>query len=459
MAPSRAGLWTTLSLPSPAPVPRVSSNRPHPTRPASRQSPAPTPRLPSSRARLIVPGPATRGPVGPRRVQLHAQPLLGAQAQAGQPAPQGLLRPQAEPSARQPKEGSLGKGPNCLLRTKAPARGQEDAVVRSRLPGLLSEQNQRGSRAAPVRPGKAPCARDPGGGRAKPGGSSRTSATRCAPGRAAPRHPRPEERDRTGQPGPGARRGLRAARSARHLRAARRRQQGVRSVPSGPLAPFLSALLAGPPAPSLPARTPRARPLRPALPPSELEPVAAAPGFPQCTARRSSHPIPSARVRPPLPRRPGLDPNLAATRAAALLAPPPDVGRSVPGCTEGLASGPLPSGTARQRWTPDAVPRSRDALAEVLLQRTSQAVRLRWPLLSAYCVPGPQQGTCAASSLESFPLTQRRRHNCCYHFSLPSQRKPSAHRRAPSSPPLSLDKGPRNSLFLHQLTILLHRDH
>nr|XP_031297697.1 uncharacterized protein LOC105090404 [Camelus dromedarius] len=92
----------------------------------------------------------------------------------------------------------------------------------------------------------------------------------------------------------------------------RRRQQGVRPVPSRPLAPFLSALLAGPPASSLPARAPRARPLRPAPLPSELEPVAAARGFPQCTARRSSYPIPSPRVRPPLPHHggaPALTPN------------------------------------------------------------------------------------------------------------------------------------------------------
>lgn len=67
-----------------------------------------------------------------------------------------------------PGKGRPGRGPNCLLPTKAP--GQEDAVVRSWLPGLLFEQNQRESRTAQAGPGRAPCARGSAVGRAKPGG-------------------------------------------------------------------------------------------------------------------------------------------------------------------------------------------------------------------------------------------------------------------------------------------------
>lgn len=110
--------------------------------------------------------------------------------------------------------------------------------------------------------------------------------------------------------------------------------------------------LARPPAFSLPARAPRARPLRPAPLPSELEPVAAAPGFPQCTARRSSHPMPSPRVRPPLPRHPGAP---ALTPAPRLRAPGPP--RSAAWTSVCLSTGrpeALPAGTPPRGWTPDA---------------------------------------------------------------------------------------------------------
>lgn len=93
--------------------------------------------------------------------------------------------------------------------TKAPGRGQEDAVVRSWLPGLLSEQNQRESRAARARPGRVPYARGPGVGRAEPGSPHPGSAVRCAPGRAAPRHRgRKSAAAGPGRRGRGARRGL-----------------------------------------------------------------------------------------------------------------------------------------------------------------------------------------------------------------------------------------------------------
>lgn len=196
---SPAGLWT---IPSQACL----QSREH--------YPTPPPTLPSQqiksgaytgatcvRARLIVRGLAIRGPAWPHQVQLRVQPLPGAQTQVCQPAPRGLLRPQAQPPARPP-----GKG---LFPTKAPGRGQEDAVVRSWLPGLLSKQNQRESRAARAWPGRVPYARGPGVGRAEPGSPNPGSAARCAPGRAAPRHRgRKSAAAGPGRQGRGARRGV-----------------------------------------------------------------------------------------------------------------------------------------------------------------------------------------------------------------------------------------------------------
>lgn len=214
--------------------------------------------------------------------------------------------------------------------------------------------------------------------------------------------------------------------------------------------------LARPPASSLPARTPRARPLRPAPPPSELEPVAAAPGFPQCTARRSSHPIPSSRVRPPRPRRRGPDP-IPSRRAR-------DSPRPVSWTSVSLApAAPGPWGPAlcpqapaidSGRRTQD--PRSRGAQAELLLQRASQPVCLEWHLLSLL-------------------LTQRGRHNDCYHFPPPqpmqTSRAPQSH-LSPSTPPpprhpsLSLGKSPQQTFSVLRpitahpaaLRLVLHHD-
>ncbi|XP_032324545.1 translation initiation factor IF-2-like [Camelus ferus] len=247
----------------------------------------------------------------PYQVQLRAQQLPGAQAQAGRPALPRLPRPRIQPA--RPEKSRPGRRQGCFLPTKAPRRGQENSVLREvgfrvcflnktkgnpALPGQGLER-----RPARARPRRGPWrARQPDPGRAPPGGSQ----ARPLPGTRG----RKSAAAGPGRRGTGVRRG--GPRGTYGAAWRRRRQQGVRPVPSRPLAPFLSALLAGPPASSLPARAPRARPLRPAPLPSELEPVAAARGFPQCTARRSSYPIPSPRVRPPLPHHggaPALTPN------------------------------------------------------------------------------------------------------------------------------------------------------
>lgn len=151
-------------------------------------------------------------------------------------------------------------------------------------------------------------ARGPGVGRVEPSCPSRPCAARCPPGPAAPMHPRPEERgSRTRAAGTRRGEGAQAALTGRLGGGGGGSSSKVSGLcPLGRSRLFSPrSSLARPPTSSLPACATRARPLRPAPLPSELEPVAAAPGFPQCTARRSSHPIPSARVRPPLPRHLG----------------------------------------------------------------------------------------------------------------------------------------------------------
>lgn len=148
-------------------------------------------------------------------------------------------------------------------------------------------------------------ARGPGVGRVEPSCPSRPCAARCPPGPAAPMHPRPEERgSRTRAAGTRRGEGAQAALTGRLGGGSSSKVSGLCPLGRSRLFSPRSSL-ARPPTSSLPACATRARPLRPAPLPSELEPVAAAPGFPQCTARRSSHPIPSARVRPPLPRHLG----------------------------------------------------------------------------------------------------------------------------------------------------------
>lgn len=208
-------------------------------------------------------------------------------------------------------------------------------------------------------------------------------------------------------------------------------------MPSGPLAPFLSVLLAGPPASLLPARAPRARPLRPAPLRSELEPVAAAPGFPQCTARRSSHPIPSARVRPPLPRRRALTPTpRLSTRGPSALCSL-NVGGSVlrlhrgPGIWRSALSHPAPT-PMQGPPEPGARPAQRCPGRAAPLVRVSACVS-RVTLIERLLCAWPQRATFAASSPEAVPLTQEGRHRCCYQRALflPNECRPPAHLGVP----------------------------
>lgn len=97
--PSPAGLWTT---PSQAWLQcREHSPTPHSQQIESGAYTGAT----GVRARLIVRGLAIRGPAWPHQVQLRVQPLPSAQAQVCQPAPRGLLRPQAQPSAHPTGKG------------------------------------------------------------------------------------------------------------------------------------------------------------------------------------------------------------------------------------------------------------------------------------------------------------------------------------------------------------------
>lgn len=206
-------------------------------------------------------------------------------------------------------------------------------------------------------------ARGPGVGRAEAGGPS--AAVR-RPVHARPGGSQAPSAGRARRPDPGGGDGARGE-GARAALTGRLGGGGGGSSKVSGLCPlgrsrlFFSALLAGPPASSLPARAPRARPLRPAPLLSELEPLAAAPGFPQCTARRSSHPIQSPRVRPPLPLHPGApaltpSPRLRAPRRAR---DPPryiawmSVGQS-PGriAALALALSPWSAGQDTERWVP-----------------------------------------------------------------------------------------------------------
>ena len=302
-----------------------------------------------------MPGPATPGRA-PHQVHLRAQEL---RASRPRPAGRGAAPPRLRVQPSRPGKGRWGRGRGCLRPQKRPGAGRRTRSKRSWLPGFLFEQNRRESRAAGVGPGRAPCARE------APAWAAPSTTARAPPG-ARQAGPLPGTLVRlSAAAGPGRRRpgawrgGPRGTYGeARPQRRRRRQQQGVRPVPSRPLAPFLSALLTGPPASSLPARAPRARPLRPAPLPSELEPVAAAPGFPQCTARSSSHPIPSPRVRPPLPRHSGAP---ALTPSSRLRAREPsalcrlDVGGSVPGAHQGPDLWPLPSGAPPGRRPPSTV--------------------------------------------------------------------------------------------------------
>lgn len=164
----------------------------------------------------------------------------------------------------------------------------------------------------------------------------RATARRCSPGRQAG----PQRTAARGRAGPG-RRGPAACGSEARA-ALTGRLQGVGPEPCPPLAPVRSALL--PAHPRLLAsrpRVPRSRPPPGSAGTSELEPLAAAPGFPQCTARCSSHPFPASRVRPPLPTLLG---------APAL----------TPTCAGGLPRTPrVPASAAPRPGSPPSAPRHR----------------------------------------------------------------------------------------------------
>lgn len=285
------------SLDSPLPPPQAWLH--------SREYP-PTPAAASSRK--IQSQPATPGPLGlgpdllclggplagrraPDQVQLLTQQLPDARAQADQPA--SATRPPASsgPARAESRQGRQGRGINCLPSHKSAQEQREDAFRRE-VGFRVSFLNKTKGTGLPRGPGRAwagdwrreawrgphgtqqpsPAERRPAARQAGP--LLGTSAGRCAASR-------PERR------GPGAWRGARAALTGRLGGG------GGSSWVSG-LSPLgrsrlfsPHSSLARPLASSLPARAPRARPLRPAPLPSELEPVAAAPGFPQCTARRS----------------------------------------------------------------------------------------------------------------------------------------------------------------------------
>lgn len=359
-------------------------------------------------------------------------PGLPASAAGPPPASGPAVCPsnrEGSPSARPP-----GKG---LLPTKAPGREQEDAVVRSWLPGLLSKQNQRESRAARAWPGRVPYARGPGVGRAEPGSPNPGSAARCAPGRAAPRH-RGRKSAAAGprRRGRGARRGVSRGTYGR-LGGCSRKVSGLCALGCSRLfSPRCS--LARPPTRFPPART--------ALAPSAR--LRCGVNWNQSRRPRDSHNAQRAARHIPSRLCASGHPSRAAPALTLILRPRArgtsalcslDVSRSVPRLHRG--SGGRPCALKHPSLTLDARcgihPRkgcalNRGAGAERLLQRTSQPVCLEWHLLNAYCVPGPQPGTFAASSLEAIPLTQGGRRNYCYQQALfpPQPMQTPAHLRA-----------------------------
>lgn len=247
-------------------------------------------RVPSSRPHngprlaphLLCPGGHARaGGARPSTTPSTAAPGPGGRAGQG-------LRASVSSAPHQRWNCRPGRGPERPLSHKAPWRGQGCVSKRSWFPGLLSEQNQPDPRTARAGPWRAPCCPMTESTRpSSPGRQAGPLRTAAAGGRAGPRRCGP------------------AACGSEARAALTGRLQGVGPEPCRPLAPLRSALL--PARPRLLAsrpRVPRSRPPPGSAGTSELEPLAAAPGFPQCTARRSSHPFPASRVRPPLPTLP-----------------------------------------------------------------------------------------------------------------------------------------------------------
>lgn len=332
-----AGLpWLLSSLPRPG-IGSASGPQASPAQGLAVGPLQPATQRPKARAPLIVPGRTRAG--WRRATKYNSEHRRSAPGRSGRSGPRGLgvLGPESA-LALPPKEG-----PDQPRSHKAPRRGQGCVSKRSWFPGLLSEQNHPDPRAA--RPGlwRAPGHPRTRGKRPSSPGRQAGPLRTAAGGRAGPRRCGPAACDSE----------ARAALTGR--------LQGVGPEPCRPLAPLRSALL--PARPRLLAsrpRVPRSRPPPGSAGTSELEPLAAAPGFPQCTARRSSHPFPASRVRPPLPALPGA-PALTPSCAGAL-----DVNDSSLGCTQAwrlaLSPGIGPrAGAAGVRPQEDACPERNSA--------------------------------------------------------------------------------------------------
>lgn len=174
---------------SPASVPRVAPALPS----LQIASQTPTPRSPGARVRLIVPGPATRGPAG---ASPSTTPLTAAPGRPGPGCPASAAGPPAASGlAGEPAPGRVTRGgaSTAFFPQKRTGAGRGCISKRSWFPGLFLEQNQRESRAARQglggRRARARTRRGPHRTRRPEPGRA---PHRCAPGRAAPRHPRPD---------------------------------------------------------------------------------------------------------------------------------------------------------------------------------------------------------------------------------------------------------------------------
>lgn len=360
---------------------RAQASRPVPYEPASQR---PVARAPLYCAREGTRGPAAHEQVnsehsssGPGRTDRSRPPGLGAlgpaQSLALPPGMKGGTRsapfPQSAPAGAgvrlQEKLGFRVCFPNKTTRTRA--------LPRQGLGGLRAARGPRVTARASRAPGSAP--RAAAVGRAGPG--------RCGP----------------------------AACGSEARAALTGRLHGEGPEPGRPLAPVRSELL--PARPRLLAsrpRVPRSRPPPGSAGTSELEPLAAAPGFPQCTARRSSHPFPASRVRPPLPAPLGAP---ALTSAYA--------GPRTPTAPASVA--PRPCGRPSAHHTPVC---ARELQGSSLRKMLVQSAAPQASAVSTYCV------SCVASSPEA-SSTKRERSTIAVtsDLFLPSQQKLRASSRPP----------------------------
>lgn len=213
---------------------------------------------------LLCPGPATRERAGASPSTTPRTTAPGRPG-PGRPAPAATPPPASSP-ARPLQDGSPGHEPGLSPAHKsAQARAGGRGSRTSWLPGLLFEQNQRGSRAARAGPGRTPCARE------APAWAALNPAARVgrAPPGARQARPLPCTLGRkSGAAGPG-RRGRGAARGPRrHLRggSAAAAAAAAARCPACALSAARAFSLR---APRWPARPPpRFPPARPALAPS-----------------------------------------------------------------------------------------------------------------------------------------------------------------------------------------------